>query len=316
MLVFFNMHSKNIVKVSDVDAGQRIDVFLSERISKTRSFIKQLIKKGNILLNGKTVKSGYKIKSGDTIEINLPEDEEIILKPEKIPLEILYKDEHVAVINKPPGLVMYPAAGHRSGTLMNALAYHVERLANVGGPLRPGVVHRLDKDTSGLVVVALSDEAYYPLVEAFKKRTIKRIYYTIVHGTMKEKEGEIELPIGRSPTHRKKMSTRVRRGRYAKTHWRVIEEYHFATFIEVRLATGRTHQIRVHFSAIGHPVLGDSVYGRKTTIKTKERMIRVPRQMLHAGVLGFSHPVAGQWLEFAAPIPSDMEELLELLKTL
>lgn len=307
------MSKKKIIEVLESDAGQRIDLYLSDRLSKTRSFIKQLIKKGNILLNGKTVKSGYKIKCNDIIEITIPE-EQITLKPEPIPLEILYKDQYVAVINKPPGLVMYPSAGHRSGTLMNALAYYVKKLATVGGPLRPGVVHRLDKDTSGVVVVALTEEAYYCLIDAFRKRTIKRAYYAIVFGHMKEKEGEIELPIGRSKTHRKKMSTRVKRGRYAKTYWRVMEEYRDATLIEVRLATGRTHQIRVHFSSIGHPVLGDSVYGRKTSLKIKDKTIKIPRQMLHAFELGFVHPVTGQWLEFSSPMPEDMLDLIQKLR--
>ncbi len=307
------MSKKKIIEVLESDAGQRIDLYLSDRLSKTRSFIKQLIKKGNILLNGKTVKSGYKIKCNDIIEITIPE-EQITLKPEPIPLEILYKDQHVAVINKPPGLVMYPSAGHQSGTLMNALAYHIEKLASVGGPLRPGVVQRLDKDTSGVVVVALSEKAYYVLVDAFKKREIKRTYYSIVFGHMKEKEGEIELPIGRSKTHRKKMSTRVKRGRFAKTYWKVIEEYRNATLIEVRLATGRTHQIRVHFSSIGHPVLGDSLYGRKTSLKIKDRTIKIPRQMLHAFELGFVHPVTGEWLEFSSPMPEDMLDLIQKLR--
>ncbi len=307
------MSEKVTFTVESPDAGQRIDLYLSERLSRTRSFIKQLIKKGNILLAGRPVKPGYKIKRNDIIEITIPE-EEITLKPEQIPLEILYRDRDVVVVDKPPGLVMYPAAGHPCGTLMNALAYHIGKLAPVGGPLRPGVVHRLDKDTSGVVVVALSEEAYYCLVEAFRKREIKRTYYALVFGHMKDREGEIELPIGRSRTHRKKMSTRVKRGRYAKTFWRVIEEFRDATLIEVSLATGRTHQIRVHFSSVGHPVLGDRVYGRKTIIKSKEGVIKIPRQMLHAAVLGFVHPATGQWLEFSSPMPSDMLDLVRRLR--
>lgn len=308
------MSEKKVIEVEKAEAGKRLDVFVTEKLHRTRSFVNQLIKKSNVFVNKKgEIKSGYRVKTGDIIEILLP-DEKITLRPEPIPIEILYKDDDIVVVNKPAGLVMYPAAGHRSGTLMNALAYHIDKLASVGGPLRPGVVHRLDKDTSGVVVVALSEKAYYALIEVFKRREIRRAYYAIVFGHMKEKEGEIELHIGRSKTHRKKMSTMVKRGRYAKTYWRVMEEYRDATLIEVRLATGRTHQIRVHFSSIGHPVLGDSVYGRKTSLKIKERTIKIPRQMLHAFELGFVHPVMGEWLEFSSPMPEDILDLIQKLR--
>jgi len=241
----------------------------------------------------------------------IPGSEELI--PEPIDIEIFYRDEHLVVVNKPPGLVMYPAAGHRSGTLMNALLYNVGRLAEVGGPLRPGVVHRLDKDTSGLIVVALSDKAYYGLVSQFKERTIKRLYYALVFGELKEDEGVIERPIGRSETHRKKMSTRTRRGRYAKTFWRVIQRLKGATLVEARLATGRTHQIRVHFASIGHPVLGDNIYGRKRFLEINNQRIKLPRQMLHAVTLGFVHPIKGEWLEFKTELPEDMKKIVKIL---
>jgi 23S rRNA pseudouridine1911/1915/1917 synthase len=211
-------------------------------------------------------------------------------------------------------MVVYPAAGHSSGTLMNAVAWHSRKLASVGGPLRPGVVHRLDKDTSGIMVVALEDTAYYSLVEQFRKRTIRRRYEALVYGDLKDACGEISLKIGRSESDRKKMSTRVRRGKEAVTSWRVRERYGFATLVEAMLGTGRTHQIRVHFASLGHPVLGDSTYGRKMSLDTKAGKIVFPRQMLHAELLGFIHPVSGQYMEFSAGPPDDMEKAIQTLR--
>ncbi len=300
--------------VSEADRGKRLDLFLSEKLGKTRSAVTKLIKEGFVHVEGLSVKAGYRLKSSEKISITIPEEPEHELIPEHIPIEIIYQDEYLVVVNKPPGLVMYPAAGHRSGTLMNALLYHTGRLARVGGPLRPGVVHRLDKDTSGLVVVALNDDAYYALVEQFKERTIKRLYNALIFGQLKEDEGTIERPIGRSETHRKKMSTRTRRGRYAKTFWQVVERFHNATLVQARLATGRTHQIRVHFASIGHPVLGDHIYGRKRFLEINNQKIKIPRQMLHAATLGFTHPASGRWLEFCSEIPEDMREIMKILR--
>ncbi len=295
------------------DRGKRLDLFLSEKLGKTRSAVTKLIKDGHVLVNGTTVKAGYRLRTSVKVSVIIPEEPSEELIPEPIDIEIFYRDEHLVVVNKPPGLVMYPAAGHRSGTLMNALLYNVGRLAEVGGPLRPGVVHRLDKDTSGLIVVALSDKAYYGLVSQFKERTIKRLYYALVFGELKEDEGVIERPIGRSETHRKKMSTRTRRGRYAKTFWRVIQRLKGATLVEARLATGRTHQIRVHFASIGHPVLGDNIYGRKRFLEINNQRIKLPRQMLHAVTLGFVHPIKGEWLEFKTELPEDMKKIVKIL---
>ena len=206
-------------------------------------------------------------------------------------------------------MVVYPAAGHAHGTLMNALSYHCKKLATVGGPLRPGVVHRLDKDTSGVMVIALNDKAYYNLIEQFKHRTINRRYIALVYGNLREDEGEIALRIGRSESDRKKMSTRVRKGKEAVTRWKVLKRFGNATLVEVRLGTGRTHQIRVHFASIGHPVLGDRTYGKKVEIEAKTRkIILFPRQMLHAELLGFTHPATGEYLEFSSPVPEDMAE--------
>ncbi len=232
------------------------------------------------------------------------------LIPENIPINILYKDDALIVVDKPAGMVVYPAAGHSQGTLMNALAFHCSKLAATGGPLRPGVVHRLDKDTSGVMVVALNDKAYYHLTEQFKQRTINRRYSALVYGNFVQDEGEIALMIGRSATDRKKMSTRVKTGREAVTKWKVLKRFHNATLIQAKLGTGRTHQIRVHFASIGHPVLGDRTYGKKTEVEKKgsKTTIRFPRQMLHAEVLGFIHPQHGEYLEFSSPLPEDMKK--------
>jgi 23S rRNA pseudouridine1911/1915/1917 synthase len=213
-------------------------------------------------------------------------------------------------------MVIYPAAGHSSGTLLNALAYHSNKLASIGGPLRPGVVHRLDKDTSGVMVVALADSAYYSLVEQFKQRSINRKYKALIYGTLKNVSGEIVLKIGRSESDRKKMSTKVRKGKEAVTTWRVIESLTDATLIEAKLMTGRTHQIRVHFASIGHPVLGDKTYGKKTYIERRDRKILFPRQMLHAELLGFTHPETGEYMEFRTETPPDMTEKIALLKNI
>jgi 23S rRNA pseudouridine1911/1915/1917 synthase len=213
-------------------------------------------------------------------------------------------------------MVVHPAAGHHSGTLLNAVLHHTGRLASIGGPLRPGVVHRLDKDTSGVIVVALSDKAYYDLVTQFKERSIYRRYRALVSGNLRDDSGVISLQIGRSPVDRKKMSTRVRKGKEALTAWTVKERFGVATLIEARLGTGRTHQIRVHFASIGRPVLGDSTYGKKTVIEKGGKKIVFPRQMLHAESLGFVHPITGVAVEFTVPLPEDMRTAVRELRTL
>jgi 23S rRNA pseudouridine1911/1915/1917 synthase len=299
---------KNIV-VQISEAGKRIDIFLAKRTGITRSQIQRLITQGNVLINSKDVSQNYRLKSKDLISINIPDKETEGLLPEPIPLDILYKDNHLVVVNKPAGMVVYPAAGHAHGTLMNALSYHCKKLTTVGGPLRPGVVHRLDKDTSGVMVIALNDKAYYNLIEQFKHRTINRKYIALVYGNLREDEGEIALKIGRSESDRKKMSTRVRKGKEAVTRWKVLKRFGNATLVEVRLGTGRTHQIRVHFASIGHPLLGDRTYGKKVEIEAKtKKIILFPRQMLHAELLGFTHPATGAYLEFSSPVPEDMAE--------
>lgn len=307
------MHVKNIV-VQISEAGERIDTFLAKKTSITRSQIQRLITKGNVLVNGKDVSQNYRLKSKDSISLSIPEKETEGLIPEPIPVDILYKDEYLVVANKPAGMVVYPATGHNHGTLMNVLSYHCKKLATIGGPLRPGVVHRLDKDTSGVMVIALDDEAYYNLIEQFKHKTINRRYIALIYGNLKEDKGEIALRVGRSESDRKKMSTRVRKGKEAVTEWKVLKRFGNATLIEARLGTGRTHQIRVHFASVGHPVLGDRTYGRKIEIEVKaKKKIIFPRQMLHAELLGFTHPATGGYLEFSSPVPEDMAERIKYL---
>ncbi len=294
-------------------AGRRIDMLMSERSGLTRSQVRRLIKDACLTVNGKSTKPNYKARSADIVRIFFLEERKELL-PEDLPIEVLFRDDFVIVVNKPPGMVVYPSAGHSSGTLMNAVAFHAPKLASVGAPLRPGVVHRLDRDTSGVMVVALDDRVYYDLVEQFRSRTIIRKYCAVVFGILRADEGRIDRSIGRSASDRKKMSTRSRRGKAAVTTWRVIERFPAATLVEARLGTGRTHQIRVHFASIGHPVLGDRTYGAKSVIDVGKRKITCPRQMLHAELLGFTHPVTRKQLEFSVPPPEDMASVMSLLR--
>jgi 23S rRNA pseudouridine1911/1915/1917 synthase len=294
------------------DAGQRIDSLAAHYTGMSRSRAARHVEEGHVLVNGRSVKPSVKLRLGDAVSINLPEpsqpDDTLI--PEDILLRILFRDEHLVVIDKPAGFVVYPAAGHRSGTLMNALRHLVGPLSAPGGPLRPGVVHRLDKDTSGVMVVALDDAAYYSLVEQFRARTIQREYRALVFGCPRAEEGEIDAQIGRSTADRKKMSIRSRRGKEARTSWKLLRKLNGAALVSAKLGTGRTHQIRVHFLSLGHPVLGDRTYGEKTSITLSGKRIAFPRQMLHAATLGFLHPVSNEWISFESPLPADMEKAL------
>jgi len=307
---------KEIITVSPSDHSTRLDVFAAGKTSTTRSQIQILIKEGRLLVNNAIVSRSYKVQPHDIIEIMHPEPAAEALAAETIPIDILYSDEHLVVIDKQAGMVVYPSAGHAQGTLLNALAFRFNKMASIGGPLRPGVVHRLDKDTSGVMVVALDDEAYYSLAEQFKNRTINRRYRALIYGHMREDSGEIIMNIGRSTSDRKKMSTRTHHGKEAVTRWRVTGKFSIATLIEAKLGTGRTHQIRVHFAAIGHPVLGDTTYGRKTSVALQHGLVTFPRQMLHAELLGFIHPVTGSYIEFSSPMPRDMEECIAKLSVL
>lgn len=301
---------KEIISAKTSDGLKRLDVFAARETGITRSQISRLIKKGCLLVNNCIADPAYKVQPLDVIEIVRQEPEPDVLIPEPREIDILYSDEYLAVVNKQAGMVVYPSAGHKQGTLLNALASRFGQMAGIGGPLRPGVVHRLDKDTSGVMVVALDDRAYYSLAEQFKSRTINRLYRALIYGNIKDDSGEIVMKIGRSSSDRKKMSTRTRRGKEAVTRWNVTRRFGVATLIEARLGTGRTHQIRVHFAAAGHPVLGDTTYGKKTSLEIKQNMVTFPRQMLHAELLGFIHPATGRYIEFLSPLPSDMEECI------
>ncbi len=303
----------NVLTVSLDNNAKRLDIFIAESIGITRSQVQKLIKERLVSVNGKFEAPGYRVRLSDTIEISILKQCGEALLPEKLPLKIFFMDDYLAVVDKPAGMVVYPSAGHAGGTLMNAVAYYAPKLASIGGALRPGVVHRLDKDTSGVMVVALDDAAYYDLIEQFKKRTIHRKYVALVSGRLKDDSGEIKLKIGRSDTDRKKMSTRTRCGKEAMTRWTVLKRLHQATLIEARLGTGRTHQIRVHFAAIGHPVLGDSTYGKINSVELQAKKVFIPRQMLHAETLGFTHPYTQQFLEFSSPVPDDIKECIEIM---
>ena len=304
----------NKYTVSAEEMNERLDNFLSLKSDITRSGIQRLIKSGLAMVNGGVEKPGYKIKAGDIIEVIVPDEPDTILIAEDIPLDIIWEDEHMVVVNKPPGMVVYPAVGNRSGTLMNALAFRCKKLSPVGAPLRPGIVHRLDKDTSGIMVIAKDNITHYDLVDQFREREIDKQYLALVFGNLKDEKGEIKKAIGRSRSNRKKMSTKARSGKEAITQYEVVERFGYATLVRVRILTGRTHQIRVHFASIGHSVLGDSLYGKKLKLETGEAIIKFDRQMLHASSLKLKHPVKGDMMEFTAPMPGDMQEAIDKLK--
>lgn len=283
----------------------RLDKVCREIFSDySRSQIKQLLDGGNITVNGKTEKAKYKVKSGDVIRLEEPETKTLELRPENIPLDIVYEDDDVIVINKPQGMVVHPAPGHDEHTLVNALLYHCP-LSTINGTFRPGIVHRIDKDTSGLLMVAKNDKAHRSLAKQLKDKTNIREYVALVHGRIAEDEGTINAPIGRSLKDRKKQAV-VKDGRNAVTHFEVLKRYRDYTFVKCILETGRTHQIRVHMKYIGHPLVGDPLYGPKKTIKGNG-------QFLHAGKLGFVHPTTGKLLIFEAPLPKIFQECLEKL---
>jgi len=310
------------IQGSKKDQGRRLDQFLSEtHLNLSRSQAKSLIEKHHIFLNQKPTKPSAHIKAGDTVSGTLPKPSPLSLKPEPIPLAILYEDSSIIVIDKPSGMVVHPAYGNPSGTLVNALLYHCKDLGGINGVLRPGIVHRLDKDTSGVMVVAKEDEAFHQLTKQFKNRTVEKVYFAIVYGRFSQNEGLIDSAIGRHPSERKKMSTRTKKGRTAITRWKKLEEFDSCTLLEIFPQTGRTHQIRVHLSSIGHPLLGDPLYGRKGRPGAihdpvlKECVKRMNRQALHAHRLEFDHPRTGERVHFVSPIPQDMKEVLEWLRS-
>ena len=291
-------------------SGERIDRFLSGNLKDlSRSYIQKLLKENRILVNSSTVKANYKINEGDEIDIQLPELEILDIKPENIPLDILYEDEDILIVNKPKGMVVHPSPGHYSQTLVNAVMYHCgDRLSGINGVLRPGIVHRIDMDTTGSLLICKNDHAHQILAEQLKDHSITRRYQAIVHGNLKEDSGTVDAPIGRHPVDRKKMSTNSPHGKKAVTHYRVLERFGNYTYIECTLETGRTHQIRVHMASIGHPILGDTIYGPARC------PFRLQGQTLHAKILGFVHPSTGKYVEFDAPLPEYFTALLEKLQ--
>lgn len=301
--------------------SERLDSFISRSVPElTRSAAARLIDSGCATVNGQKQKASLKLKGGDTVTVIVPPPTPAEPQPQEIPLEVLYEDPDVIVINKGAGMVVHPGAGNEDGTLVNALLAHCKDLSGIGGELRPGIVHRIDKDTSGVLVIAKSDRAHTSLSDQFKAHSIKRIYLALVYGNLKEDKGRIESIIGRHPVDRKKMSGKARHGKNAITHWRVEARFPGITLVRLRLETGRTHQIRVHLSEAGHPLLADEIYGggsRLAQVKAPvlRQMIKtMGRQALHAKTLGFLHPVTGQYLEFATELPGDMAGIIAYLE--
>lgn len=302
------------LNIDKTQEGERIDKFLSDMLSSdertySRSYIQKLIETGNVCVNDKNTKTGYKISYNDLIKVMIPYPEDINIVAENIPLDIVYEDDDIILVNKPKGMVVHPSAGHYTGTLVNALMYHCSNnLSGINGVMRPGIVHRIDKDTTGIIVACKNDAAHISLSEQLKEHNITRYYYAICHNCFKEKEGTVDAPIGRHPVERKKMAINYKNGKKAVTHYEVLENFRNFAYIKCKLETGRTHQIRVHMASISHPLLGDNVYcNAKCPFELKG-------QTLHAGVLGFIHPRTGKYMEFSAPLPEYFEKILDILR--
>lgn len=291
---------------------ERLDKFLSAMLpDQSRSYFQRIIKDGNVLVNGEPKKSSYRLEDGDEVTADLPELKSPDIEPENIPLDILYEDDSILMVNKPKGMVVHPSAGHYTGTLVNAVLWHCQgQLSGINGVSRPGIVHRIDKDTTGVLVVCKNDAAHNAVAAQLKEHSITRKYRAIVHGVIKEDEGTVDAPIGRHPTERKKMASGVKNGKRAVTHYRVLERFQGYTYVECQLETGRTHQIRVHMASIHHPLLGDTVYGPAKDSHHLEG------QTLHAMVLGLIHPVTGEYLEVEAPLPEYFENLLKKFRAM
>ncbi|MBN1828393.1 MAG: RluA family pseudouridine synthase [Deltaproteobacteria bacterium] len=309
---------------TEKETGERVDVFLSGKLGGTaRSQVKRAAEEGRVFVHDRSVKPARQLKAGDVVAIILEPPREDRCQPESLPLDVLYEDTAIIVVNKPPGMVVHPAAGNYRGTLVNALLFHCKDLSGVGGVLRPGIVHRLDKDTSGLIVAAKTDESHRLLAKQFEERRVVKKYSALVIGNVKQPEGVIDSSIGRHPRSRKMMSAGGVRGRSAVTHWTLVEDLTWAALLSVRIMTGRTHQIRVHLNSIGCPVVGDALYGnagrRIRDIRAQEPrriLMAIKRQALHAGFLSFRHPSSGDAMEFHAELPRDMAEIIACLRDL
>ncbi|GKX66129.1 RluA family pseudouridine synthase [Inconstantimicrobium mannanitabidum] len=294
--------------VDEIFNNTRIDKVLASSMEcKSRSHIQGLIESGNVIVNGKAVKSNYKVKTSDDIVITVPEPSQLDIKAENIDIDIVYEDSDIVIVNKAQGMVVHPAPGNYSGTLVNALLYHCKDLSSINGVIRPGIVHRIDKDTSGLLVVAKNDFAHMKLAEQFKEHSITREYIALVEGTMKTMEGTIDAPLGRHPKDRLKFAI-VEHGKRAVTHYKLIENFAREALVLCRLETGRTHQIRVHMASINHPLVGDPVYG------FKKQRFKSEGQLLHAKTIGFLHPTKNEYMEFTSDIPEYFEEIIKKLR--
>jgi 23S rRNA pseudouridine1911/1915/1917 synthase len=306
-------------RVTSVEVGERLDAYLvTQQDMPTRSQLQRLIEQGRVKVNGLSTKPSYPVKDQDTISVEIPEPTESFLTAEDIPVEIIYEDDDLVVVNKQAGLVVHPGAGNRTGTLVNALLFHCNKLSGLGGQ-RPGIVHRLDKETSGVMVVAKNDETHFSLSRQFQDRTVKKNYKALVYGRMESNQGTFDSPIGRHPSNRKKMSSRSNQAKSALTLWSVLKEYEQMSLVKVVLATGRTHQIRVHFSEAGHPVVGDDTYGGSkrlkniVDVKLRQRVQKLSALMLHAEHLSFIHPGTKKEIYFDVEPPKHFKNILELL---
>ncbi|MFI3172114.1 MAG: RluA family pseudouridine synthase [Eubacteriales bacterium] len=287
----------------------RVDKFLDNKlVDISRSFLQKTIKNGGVFVNNLPIKANYKVKENDTVKLTIPDAIEPDILPEDIPLDILYEDSDILIVNKPKGMVVHPAAGHYSGTLVNALMFHCsDSLSGINGVMRPGIVHRIDMDTTGSLVVCKNDFSHQYISDLLKSHNITRKYHAIVHGNVKEEEGTIQGPIGRHPSDRKKMCINEKNGKDAITHYKVLKRFHNYTYIECQLETGRTHQIRVHMASLNHPLLGDSVYSNRPC------KFKLEGQTLHAKVIGFKHPRSEEYLEIDAPLPEYFKKLIQIL---
>lgn len=293
----------------DEDDNERLDAYLANELDEiSRSYVQKLIKEKLVFVNDKHVKSSYLVKEGDFIKVNLPKPKVLEIIPEDIPIDIVYEDEDIVIINKPQDMVVHPAPGNYNGTLVNALLFHIDNLSSINGIIRPGIVHRLDKDTSGLLIIAKNDKAHRTLSANLKDRNIKRTYISLVHGILSNEEGTINAPIGRHGTDRKKMTVTQKNSKEAITHYKVLERYNNYSLVEVNLETGRTHQIRVHMAYINHPVVGDPVYSKG------KNEFGLDKQMLHAYKLGFLHPTRREYMEFKVDLPGYFKDILNILE--